>query len=484
MNQIKCKVVISFLALIFTFNIAHADLDFDISDLFSLNTAFDEHHHSAISGLFNLHTAFDEHRYSALSDLFNLNTAFQPDDRIVINWNENWNMISLNVVPPEEFWENEEGPDVILMMEHLRIDEEHHHVLILKDQDGRFYSPAFNFNNIPYWNFANGYHVKMDSEGLRSTFYGTPISADEDILLDNGWNIAAYFPTYELDASAPHFYVLSSILDDLIIAKNSSGEFIAPAYDFSNMPPWRESQGYLIKVNEDVILNYPQQQDEQLLASIDSPLSTSSSQQHWRNPVRTGNNMSFLVYLDYGKAADGDQIAVFNTQGKVVGCGIVADNRCGIAVWGDDDHTETIDGLREGEAFTLKLWNADQHIEQPLLVESFLQGSSLTYAVNDVLAISAMIETCLIPDDYFLANAYPNPFNSVIRLNYGLPETARLSIKVYDISGRLVSTLVDTDQPAGYHSTLWNGNTTSSGTYLVNMESNNFSTVRKITLVK
>lgn len=483
MKKTRGKVVISFLALLFTFNLAQADFDFDVSDLFSLNTAFDEHNYSATSNLFSLNTAFNERSYTAFSNLFDLNTAFQPDDRIVVAFEEGWNLISINITPPEEFWVREEGPNIIRMMNQLRIDEDNHHVEMMKDEDGRFYLPAWGFNNIPYWNLTQGYQVKIDDEGLSTTWYGEPIEADVDVPLFENWNIAAYFPTYELDASAPHFYVLSPIIDDLIAAKNNDGQFIAPAFGFSNMPPWRESQGYMIKMESDLTLNYPVEQDERLLASTGSQLCTPASEQHWRNPVQTGANLSLLVCLEDDQAADGDQIAVFSTEGRVVGSGTVNDCRCGIAVWGDDDHTETIDGLREAEAFTLKLWNADRRIEQPLTVDNFLQGSSLTYTSNDLLAISVVIEAG-IPDDYFMESAYPNPFNSVVRLTYGLPQASRVTLQVYDVEGRLVTTITNNTMPAGYHTALWNGSEISSGSYFVRMETTGFSDIRKVTLVK
>ncbi|MBT7617441.1 MAG: hypothetical protein HN590_09185, partial [Calditrichaeota bacterium] len=78
-----------------------------------------------------------------------------------------------------------------------------------------------------------------------------------DIPLEAGWNLIAYLPTYELDASAPNFPVLAPIIDNVLIAKDVHGRFMFPELNFSNMPPWRETQGYQVDVNEDVVLNYP-----------------------------------------------------------------------------------------------------------------------------------------------------------------------------------------------------------------------------------
>ena len=171
---------------------------------------------------------------------------------------DGWNLISINISPPREFYREDEerGPDIIRMLEQLRINEENHHVLLMKNEDGRFYSPAFGFNNIPYWELTEGYQVKVD-EDVEAVWIGDWLPPDTDIPIEEGWNLVAYFPTYELDASAPNFHVLSPIIDHVLIAKNGLGNFMVPNFNFSNMPPWRETQGYQVKVDEDVVLNYP-----------------------------------------------------------------------------------------------------------------------------------------------------------------------------------------------------------------------------------
>jgi|GEM_PF-4736550 len=83
-----------------------------------------------------------------------------------------------------------------------------------------------------------------------------------------------------------------------------------------------------------------------------------------------------------------------------------------------------------------------------------------------------------------LLESYPNPFNSITRLNYGLPETGLVSISVYDITGRLIETLIDRRQVAGYHSVTWNAKSASSGLYIVRMKADGFNKVQKIVLTK
>lgn len=88
------------------------------------------------------------------------------------------------------------------------------------------------------------------------------------------------------------------------------------------------------------------------------------------------------------------------------------------------------------------------------------------------------------PIEFTLFPAYPNPFNSTTRISYGLPVAAGVRIQAYDISGRLVETVVDEKLPAGYHSAVWNAPAVPSGVYLLRMESGRFATVRKVVLAR
>jgi hypothetical protein len=67
-----------------------------------------------------------------------------------------------------------------------------------------------------------------------------------------------------------------------------------------------------------------------------------------------------------------------------------------------------------------------------------------------------------VPEEFFLADAYPNPFNPSTTIEYGLPEAARVRVTVFDMLGRSVRTLEDVDVPEGYYRTEWDG-TTASG---------------------
>ncbi len=392
---------------------------------------------------------------------------FYQNFSLDISLHENWNLISINVSPPEEFYEENDnrGPDVILMMAQLRIDEENHHVLLMKDEHGRFYLPAFDFNNIPYWDLTRGYQVKVN-EDVEAVWSGEPIPANTEFWLNEGWNIVAYFPTYELDAESPDYYVLSPVIDVVEMAKNVDGLFLAPRFHFSNMPPWRETQGYYVKVSEDVLFQYPAEQEELDIMARD----VKATRVH-----QTGNNMSILVNgLEFG------QITALANDGRVVGTGTIdSDGRCGLAVWGDDESTDKKDGLEEYESFTLKYLDKDTELD----VKAIHEGKGLIYTTNSFTVID-VAPKAEIPEEYYLDQNYPNPFNSTTRLTYGLPEAGHVSLKIYDISGRVVQTLVDMQLKAGNHTTEWNARKVSSGLYFLQLKASDQTFTQKVMLIR
>ncbi|KPJ58307.1 MAG: hypothetical protein AMJ46_14400, partial [Latescibacteria bacterium DG_63] len=79
---------------------------------------------------------------------------------------------------------------------------------------------------------------------------------------------------------------------------------------------------------------------------------------------------------------------------------------------------------------------------------------------------------------------YPNPFNAVTNISYSLGEAGNVSLRVYDITGRLVATLVDEPQEAGEHTVTWDASGISSGVYFCKLKTGHFGCVKKLNLLK
>jgi hypothetical protein len=89
-----------------------------------------------------------------------------------------------------------------------------------------------------------------------------------------------------------------------------------------------------------------------------------------------------------------------------------------------------------------------------------------------------------IPVGYSLSQNFPNPFNPTTAISYQLPAYSHVMIKVYDLLGREVSTLVNENKPAGNYSVQFNAGKLTSGVYFYRMESGSFSQTKKLLLLK
>ena len=125
-------------------------------------------------------------------------------------------------------------------------------------------------------------------------------------------------------------------------------------------------------------------------------------------------------------------------------------------------------------------------------------ADSVDYTAAFFNSMDDCIEACFLasndeinqlPHAFNLYNNYPNPFNPVTTLRYDLPEDALVNITIYDIMGRIVRTLINSQQNAGFKSIQWNatndaGSPLSAGLYLYKIQADNFVQTRKMVLLK
>ena len=94
-----------------------------------------------------------------------------------------------------------------------------------------------------------------------------------------------------------------------------------------------------------------------------------------------------------------------------------------------------------------------------------------------------------VPQQFLLHQNYPNPFNAETTIKYELPQKGNVSLRIYDLKGRLVKRLVNKEHTAGYHKLIWDGldnhgQLVASGLYLYRIQAGEFQDMRKLIFIK
>ena len=108
----------------------------------------------------------------------------------------------------------------------------------------------------------------------------------------------------------------------------------------------------------------------------------------------------------------------------------------------------------------------------------------LTASYNVITGVNENVISASAPSDYELNQNYPNPFNPTTNIRYGVPVSGNVTMKVYDQIGKEVATLVSGSKNAGTYEVTFDASSFSSGIYFYKLEANNFTTTRKMLLVK
>jgi streptogramin lyase len=100
------------------------------------------------------------------------------------------------------------------------------------------------------------------------------------------------------------------------------------------------------------------------------------------------------------------------------------------------------------------------------------------------LGITGIDDKKELPKDFGLSQNYPNPFNPTTKISFSIPSQTIVSLKVYDILGGEVATLVNEEKPAGTFEVIFNASSIASGTYFYKLQVGSFFETKKMLLLK
>ena len=135
-----------------------------------------------------------------------------------------------------------------------------------------------------------------------------------------------------------------------------------------------------------------------------------------------------------------------------------------------------------------KLSNPDSVIYYGIEIIKNVNGSRIgEFYLDDILYSSTTTDVSDnrgIVESYALFQNYPNPFNPSTNIKYNLLNSGKVSLKIYDMLGREVATLVNQFESAGLHSVNFNASKLSSGVYFYVLRTANFTSTKKLVLIK
>jgi hypothetical protein len=309
-------------------------------------------------------------------------------------------------------------------------------VVIAKDYLGAAYLPEFNFNGIGDIQIGQGYQIKT-TQGATLVVSGDYMEPEANpIQMLAGWNMIGYL---RLDP-APADLVMADIVNQglLVIAKDYLGAAYLPEFNFNGIGNLEAGRGYQAKVESDCQLDLLPNSDNY---KLDQSLNVIPNKvKYFDLPVNTGSNMSIIIPEEAwtNKSPNrGDEIAVYSSDGKLVGSSVYSSPITFLSVWGDDKTSDDIDGLKDKESMKFYIWNKKFNYKKELIVKKWKIGNN-SYTTDEVYQIES-ISTPEILSNINDFSIYPNPAKQDLNIVIELNEMENISIEIYNLVGKLIS---------------------------------------------
>jgi hypothetical protein len=178
----------------------------------------------------------------------------------------------------------------------------------------------------------------------------------------------------------------------------------------------------------------------------------------------------YMGNLEFGLSADGELLRLTNAQGLLID-----------AVTYDDISPWPTEPDGDGATLELKNPNVDNSIAGNW---SYSRYHGTPGALNSSFSLLATRFGQSAPTGYSLAQNYPNPFNAATIISYSVMEEARVILKIYDVLGREIRTLVDAEHLPGEYEQQFFAGQLASGVYFYIINANNYREVKKMLLLK
>ncbi len=353
-----------------------------------------------------------------------------------------FNMFSLNVSPASNAVEDILG---------------NINLFIAKNDDSEYYVPNFGVNQIVNIDESEGYKVFINGTTQQMISYvtGAPLSGGGSYLDPYRMNLLPYLMQECMSTSE----VFAGVEDNLLVVKNDDSEYYVPAFNVATLDQMCPGEAYAVFLNGATGLDftYP-------MGVVSSDHSNHFVEDYKsrtrRNDVDpTGESHLVLLTELSGEVAVGDQLRAYANNQLVGSINIVQEHLNGthpidLVAVGSVDLTEfagpILDGYIPGDMIELRLFSVNKAVE--LKVSADLSDMQYGNAMELSTGSASVLNEGAIVTSLELTQNYPNPFNPSTTINYNVDVSGMVTLKVYDVMGRLVRTLVDGYKISGYES--------------------------------
>ncbi|MFQ6611026.1 MAG: FlgD immunoglobulin-like domain containing protein [Fidelibacterota bacterium] len=365
-------------------------------------------------------------------------------------------------------------------------------VLIAANDDGGFYVPSYGIDGIGMIENTEGYKVfaNGDFNPVTLTVFGSMMDPNTVYQWNPFMNNLFGYPYDESMSSETAFGAYD---DDILIISNDQGEFYVPSYGIATLSEVVSGKGYSVFVNGDnaIGFTYPAMATgvsrDNNAADIEAYKTESKSQKY--DVISTGNPYAIILTELEGFVSAGDEVAAY-AHGELVGAARIADMNMPVIIsaWGAiDGYNIHVPGFEIGDAIELRVWSQSENKE--LRVSSDLDNYQYGIAPLTTGSIVVLNEDP-VPTSFTLGQNYPNPFNPSTTISFTVPSEMQVELAVYDITGRLVKTLINNQMVnTGYHNVVWDGkdksgNTVSAGLYICSLKGEGMVQTQKMVMLK
>ena len=286
--------------------------------------------------------------------------------------------------------------------------------------------------------------------------------------------------------------VFAGYESQILLVQNDVGQYYVPSFGVMTLTEMCPGEGYSVFLNgaDGIEFTYPDGGMARTSASIawEAYNEASASVLYADEIVQTGISHPIILTSLEGLVDEGDELVAY-ANGQVVGATRIvdADMPIVLAAWGGyHEYGVNLPGYDVGDPIELRLYSLSEGRE--LYVQANLEGSQ--YGVTPITSGDAIVlSSDAVPAAYDLMQNYPNPFNPSTSIGFTLPEAGHVSLNIYDMTGRLVTTLVEGNLTEGVHMVDWNGldssgSMVSAGVYFYTLESSDMMMTKKMILMK